>query len=196
MQENIPGQVTGHILIKDIDTQEVLLDTHNAINWENFSLSLANVLANESRGWIQEMSFGNGGATVSGTGVISYKPPNVIGQSAALYNQTYYKTVNNKSSLDSDPVNNLTQVAHVTGTTYSDVVITCTLALGEPAGQDAFDNTNTLTGTYVFNELGLRAYSEIGANTGLLLTHAVFSPIQKSLNRQIEILYTLRLQTA
>jgi hypothetical protein len=196
MQENIPGQVTGHILIKDIDTQEVLLDTHNAINWENFSLSLANVLANESRGWIQEMSFGNGGATVSGTGVISYKPPNVIGQSAALYNQTYYKTVNNKSSLDSDPVNNLTQVAHVTGTTYSDVVITCTLGLGEPAGQDAFDNANTLTGTYVFNELGLRAYSEIGANTGLLLTHAVFSPIQKSLNRQIEILYTLRLQTA
>jgi len=196
MQENIPGQVTGHILIKDIDTQEVLLDTHNAINWENFSLSLANVLANESRGWIQEMSFGNGGATVSGTGVISYKPPNVIGQSAALYNQTYYKTVNNKSSLDSDPVNNLTQVAHVTGTTYSDVVITCTLGLGEPAGQDAFDNANTLTGTYVFNELGLRAYSEIGDNTGLLLTHAVFSPIQKSLNRQIEILYTLRLQTA
>ena len=81
MQEHIPGQVTGHIRIKDIETQEVLLETHNAINWENFSLSLANTLANESHGWIQEMVFGNGGATVSGTGVISYKPPNVIGQS-------------------------------------------------------------------------------------------------------------------
>lgn len=196
MQEHIPGQVTGHIRIKDIETQEVLLETHNAINWENFSLSLANTLANESHGWIQEMVFGNGGATVSGTGVISYKPPNVIGQSANLYNQTYYKTVNDKSSLDTDPTNNKTQVAHVTGTTYSDVVITCTLSLGEPSGQDAFDSTATLTGEFVFNELGLRAYSESGANTGLLLTHAVFSPIQKSLNRQIEIVYTLRLQTA
>jgi hypothetical protein len=196
MHENVPGQITGHILIRDLDTDQVLLETHNAINWENFSLSLANVLANESHGWIQEMVFGNGGATVSGTGVISYKPPNIIGQSANLYNQTYYKTVNNKSSLDTDPVNNKTQVAHVTGTTYSDVVVTCTLTLGEPAGQEAFDSATTLTGEFVFNEVGLRAYSESGANTGLLLTHAVFSPIQKSLNRQIEIVYTLRLQTA
>ena len=68
--------------------------------------------------------------------------------------------------------------------------------LGEPAGQDAFDTTNDFTTDFVFNELGLRAYSESGPNTGLLMTHAVFSPIQKSLNRQIEIVYTLRLQMA
>jgi len=91
-------------------------------------------------------------------------------------------------------------VNHVVGTYYSDVVVTCTLALGEPAGQEAFDTTTTLGGEYVFNELGLRAYSDAagadGTGPGLLLTHAVFSPIQKSLNRQIEIVYTLRLQTA
>ena len=68
--------------------------------------------------------------------------------------------------------------------------------LGEPAGQEAFDTTTNIQSNFVFNELGLRAYSEAGANLGLLLTHAVFSPIQKSLNRQIEIVYTLRLQTA
>jgi len=196
MNENAPASITGHILIRDAMSQEVLLETHNAINWENFSLSLANTLANESRGWIQEMVFGNGGATVSGTGVISYKPPNIVGQSASLYNQTWYKVVNNKSSLDLDPSKNFTSVAHVTGTYYSDVVVTCTLDLGEPAGQDAFDTTNDFTTDFVFNELGLKAYSESGPNTGLLITHAVFSPIQKSLNRQIEIVYTLRLQMA
>ena len=196
MNENISASVTGHVLIKDCQTGDVLVDTHNAINWENFSLSLANTLANESRGWIQEMVFGNGGATVSGTGVISYNPPNIVGQSASLYNQTWYKVVNNKSSLDLDPSKNLTAVAHVTGTYYSDVVVTCTLDLGEPAGQDAFDTTNDFATDFVFNELGLRAYSESGPNTGLLMTHAVFSPIQKSLNRQIEIVYTLRLQMA
>ena len=196
MQEKISGQITGHIKITDCISKEILLDTHNAINWENFSLSLANTLANEPRGWIQEMAFGNGGATVSGTGVISYKPPNIIGQSAALYNETYAKVVNNKSALDLDPTKNYTQVAHVTGTYYSDVVVTCTLDLGEPAGQEAFDTTTNIQSNFVFNELGLRAYSEAGANLGLLLTHAVFSPIQKSLNRQIEIVYTLRLQTA
>jgi len=200
MQENVPGQVTGHILIKDVQTQEILVDTHNAINWENFSLSLANTLANEPRGWIQYMVFGNGGATVSGTGVISYRPPNIIGQSAALYNQTFSKVVNNKSVANQDTVYNLTTVNHVVGTYYTDVVITCTLELGEPSGQEAFDTATTLVGDYVFNELGLRAYSDAsgsdGTGPGLLLTHAVFSPIQKSLNRQIEIVYTLRLQTA
>lgn len=201
MQEHIPGQITGHVLITDLHTKEVLADTHNAINWENFSLCLANTLANEPQGWIQDMVFGNGGATVSGTGVISYRPANIIGQSAALYNQTYSKVVNDKSELDLDPVKNLTQVRHVVGTYYSDVVITCVLDLGEPAGQEAFDTATDFTSDYVFNEIGLRAYSVLGPDTGtggpgLLLTHAVFSPIQKSLNRQIQIIYTLRLQTA
>jgi hypothetical protein len=201
MQEHISGQITGHILITDLDTEEVLVDTHNAINWENFSLSLANTLANEPRGWIQDMVFGNGGATVSGTGVISYRPPNIIGQSAALYNQTYSKVVNDKSDLNTDTAKNLTQVNHVVGTYYSDVVVTCVLDLAEPSGQEAFDTATDFTSDYVFNELGLRAFSEVGPGTatggpGLLLTMAVFSPIQKSLNRQIQIVYTLRLQTA
>ena len=141
------------------------------------------------------MVFGNGAATVSGVGTITYLPPNVTGQSAQLYNETFYKTVNDNSQSDTDSTLNYITVAHTTGATYTDVIVTCTLALGEPAGQDAFDNSANLSGPYVFNELGLKAYNSSGPDTGLLLTHVIFSPVTKSLNREIEVVYTIRIQT-
>ena len=69
------------------------------------------------------------------------------------------------------------------------------LDYGEPSGQEAFDNSTDMDGNYVFDELGLKAYTPNGANTGRLLTHVVFHPVQKSLNRQIQIDYTVRIQT-
>jgi hypothetical protein len=187
--------ITGHVLIKDLITGEVLVDKKNAINYENFSISLAQTIADRPQGWIQEMCFGNGGATVSEIGTITYLPPNVIGQTATLYNQTYYKVVNDQSPLDLNPAQNYISTAHVDGTTFTDVIVTCTLDLGEPAGQDAFDTATNITGNYVFNELGLKAFSSNGPNTGRLLTHVIFSPVQKSLNRQIQVVYTIRIQT-
>jgi len=190
----------GHVLIKDKDTNEVLVNKMNAINYKNFSISLAQTVANRPSGWIQNMVFGNGAATVSGTGTITYLPPNVLGTSAELYNETYYQCVNDLSPLNPDPSNNYIKVSHISGVTYSDVIVTCTLGLGQPSGQEAFDNTTNISGTYVFNELGLKAYNSTDAanNTdknGLLLSHVVFSPVQKSLNRQIEVVYTIRIQT-
>ena len=189
------NSITGHILIRDAVTKEVLVDKPNAINFENFSISLAQTIANRPDSWIQEMVFGNGGATVSGTGTINYLPPNVTNTAAQLYNQTYYKVVNDQSPLNLDPAKNYIRISHTTGTTYSDVIVTCNLDLGEPAGQEAFDTATNATGSYVFSELGLKAYSSSGPNTGRLLTHVIFSPVQKSLNRQIEVVYTIRIQT-
>jgi hypothetical protein len=73
--------------------------------------------------------------------------------------------------------------------------VTCLLDYGEPAEQQAFDNSTNFNGEYVFDELGLQC--KVGANAGdlLLITHVVFHPVQKSLNRQIQIDYTLRIQT-
>ena len=187
--------ITGHVLIRDLITGEVLVDKDNAINYENFSISLAQTIADRPQGWIQEMCFGNGGATVSEIGTITYLPPNVIGQTATLYNQTYYKVVNDQSPLDLNPSQNYISTAHVDGTTFTDVIVTCNLDLGEPAGQDAFDTATNITGNYVFNELGLKAFSSNGPDTGRLLTHVIFSPVQKSLNRQIQVVYTIRIQT-
>jgi len=195
MQEKIEKSVTGHVLIRDKISGEILVDKMNAINYENFSISLARCIANRADSWIQDMVFGNGAATVSGVGTITYLPPNVVGNNAQLYNETYYKCVNDLSPYNLDPTANYITTSHSTGTTYTDVIVTCNLGVNEPNGQAAFDNAVDLTGSYVFNELGLKSFNANGENAGYLLTHVVFSPVQKSLNRQIEIVYTIRIQT-
>lgn len=195
MFEYTNQKIQGHVVITDLDTGEILLDRKNAINFENFSIALARCIANRPDSWIQEMAFGNGGASVSEIGTITYLPPNTVGTSSQLYNETYYKVVDDQSPLNLDPTYNYITVAHSTGSTYSDVIVTCTLELGEPSGQEAFDTTTNIQSEYVFNEIGLKAYSSNGPDTGLLLSHIIFSPIQKSLNRQIQVVYTIRIQT-
>ena len=195
MQDKLIKSITGHVLIQDINSREILVDKMNAINYETFSLSLARCIANRSDSWIQDMVFGSGAATVSGTGELTYLTPNVVGIGSQLYDQTYYKCVNDLSPYNLDPTNNYITTAHVTGTTYSDVIITCNLGVNEPNGQSAFDNATNLSGPYVFNELGLKSSNANGENTGYLLSHVIFSPVQKSLNRQLEIVYTIRIQT-
>ena len=69
--------VEGHITIVDPDTGEVLARKRNAVNFENMSIAIANLLANEvgSTGshHIATMRFGNGGTTIDGTGNVTYK---------------------------------------------------------------------------------------------------------------------------
>ena len=140
------------------------------------------------------MAFGNGGSAVDPTGIITYLPPNTIGQNASLYNQTYAKVVNQYSAADLDPTNNYLSVLHTSGNVYTDIVTTCLLDYGEPNGQQAFDNSTNFNGEYVFDELGLKVWNGSASNL-LLITHVIFHPVQKSLNRQIQIDYTLRIQT-
>jgi hypothetical protein len=144
------------------------------------------------------MAFGNGGASIDSTGIITYLPPNTTGQNAALYNQTYEKIVDDTSVLNTDPARNKMVVSHIIGKVYSDIVVQCLLDYGEPAGQSAFDNSTQLESTYTFDEIGLLA--DYGTDTAgndqtRLLTHVIFHPVQKSLNRQIQIDYTVRIQS-
>lgn len=186
-------KVTGHLMIRDKDSGEVLLNKRNAIHYENFSVAMGRALANRPDGNIHEMHFGNGGSTVNGTGAITYFPPNVIGSSANLYNKTHHKVVNDLSPLNLDPSKNFIEVNHLNNTNYTDIVITCTLDYSEPPGQSAFDDDTDLDSDFVFDEIGLKTYDPVEGN-GLLLTHVIFNPIQKSLNRLIEVIYTLRVQ--
>jgi len=156
-------------------------------------LSLAESIANAGQGFIYEMAFGNGGTTIDPTGIITYLTPNSTGTSASLYNETYSKVVDDRASVNTDPIRNKIETRHVTGTNYTDVFITCLLDYGEPSSQEAFDNATSADGTYVFDELGLKSYATDG--TGRLLTHVIFHPVQKSLNRLIQVDYTVRIQS-
>lgn len=183
----------GHIKISDPDSGEVLINKRNAIHYENMSISLAESIGNGGTGWIYEMSFGNGGTSVDPTGIITYLTPNSTGTNASLYNETYSKVIDDRSVNNIDPIRNKIETRHVSGTNYTDILITCLLDYGEPSGQDAFDTATNSDSPYVFDELGLRAYSATG--TGRLLTHVIFHPVQKSLNRLIQIDYTVRVQS-
>lgn len=193
--ENHGVSVQGHIKIFDPISKEVFINKRNAIHYENFSIALAQSISNQGEGTIGEIVFGNGGTRVDPTGIITYLTPNTTGSGASLYNQTYYKTVDAKRTYSLDPARNFMETRHIAGVTYSDILVSCLLDFGEPSGQSAFDNLEDTEGTFVFDELGLKSYSPSGQNEGFLLTHVIFHPVQKSLNRMIQVDYTIRIQS-
>ena len=185
--------IEGHIKIYDPISAEVYINKRNAIHYENISVAIVESMTNSGQGFVYQMAFGNGGTTVDPTGIITYLTPNTSGINASLYNQTYTKVVDPNSSTNTDPTRNFTEARHATGTNYTDIFVTCLLDYSEPSGQNAYDTTASGQTTYVFDELGLKSYSPSG--NSLLLTHVIFHPVQKSLNRLIQIDYTVRIQT-
>ena len=183
----------GHIKIFDPETKEVFIDKRNAIHYENMSVAMVQSLSNQGQGTVYQMVFGTGGTTVDPTGLITYLTPNTIGVNSSLYNQTYKKVVDQNATENVDPVRNKMEVRHISGATYSDILISCLLDYGEPLDQQAFDNSVDMNGNFVFDELGLVSYNPNG--TGKLLTHVVFHPVQKSLNRLLQVDYTIRVQS-
>lgn len=182
--------VEGHVLIRDPDTGEVILNRRNAIHRENMSFAIASALTNTislntgNGGFIQSLAFGNGGVVVDGSGNITYNSLNVNSLTDELYNQTYSKNVN--FSIEENVENNTT-VVHTGGTTFTDIVVTSTLDYAEPVGQDPYDDTAAQEGDFVFDEIGLVSQQ------GRLLSHLIFHPVQKSANRKIQVVYTVRI---
>ena len=177
---------------KIYDGDNLIQEGKNAINYENMSVAIANCLGGITTSQIYSLAFGNGGSTVSGTGAITYLPPNTSSRSAKLYNQTYEKsglTASIASTSSNYDANNTISINHISGNTYTDMVIICTLGFNEPSDQAAFDTTN-LTDSYTFNEMA------VVTQDGYLLTHAIFAPTAKALNVSLRIEYTIRIKTA
>jgi hypothetical protein len=187
----IQTKMRGWVTIKDPITQEILIQKENQIHYENMSESLAQCLIFNTTygGGIKSLHFGNGGTSVDPTGIITYLPPNIATQNSSLYNKTYEKNVSQYYSGNADPTVNRVEVRHVPGEVFSDILITCLLNYNEPYDQEAFDTSTDLNSSYTFDEIG------VVAENGKLLAHVIFHPFQKSLNRLIQIDYTIRIQT-
>ena len=184
--------------ITDTTNVTKILDVDNAVHYENMSEAMAYSLADLGGNFIKTINLGNGGTSIDPTGVINYLPTNTNNQNAALYNQTFSKVIDGTSSANLDPSNNKMEVRHIPGKVYTDILVTMLLDYGEPGanwdgkgapGQAAFDNSQSLNEEYVFDELGLFS------TAGKMLSHVVFHPVQKSLNRKIKIDYTIRIQS-
>lgn len=202
MNNGLPLNIQGWVCITDAGTGELLVHRKNSIHFENFSEALARSIcagplnASDSAsaaGFIQSLAFGNGGTNVNQSGVIVYKTPNFVGSSANLYSPAYSKIVNQNFAANPDPVNNRLVINHALGRAYTDIVVHCQLDYAEfdqsSSLYAAFDNATDANAAFVFDEMAVRAVG------GKLLTHVIFHPIQKSANRQLQIEYTIRIQT-
>lgn len=176
--------ITGHVLITDVDSGDIILDKYNAINSENLAAIIATLLSNgNSNSSISSMDYGVGGTGVDPAGTIEYRVPRVDGEATTgLYNFVTSKDVSIGTS-----ENGIDTVLH-NSYPYSDVVVTSTLDYDEPVGQLPEDNADYVDGDFIFDEIALKT------GTGKYLTHLIFHPIQKSANRKIQIVYTLRIR--
>lgn len=187
--DNANLSFNGHVLISDADTGEVLLDKFNAINFENMAVAIANLLANQTDNgdgyYIAKIAFGRGGTVIDSNGNITYKQPKVNGLGGSLY-EPFFGV--NEDTVFEKEVGSF-EISDSTGQPYRDLTSIVTLDYNEPSTALAVDNATDFENpeSYVFDELAL-----VGDN-GNHLTHLIFHPIQKSLNRKLEIRYTLRI---
>jgi hypothetical protein len=201
----LPIRIETSIVITDLDSGKELVRGSNAVHQENMSNAIASMMSRETNFFISEMHFGNGASIIGADGNITYRTPNVNGLSADLHNSKYFRVVDDADSNNPDISSNTVTVAHTNGTTYSDIVVTATLDYSDPdpedsifnvidSTQESLDATTSLTGEFEFDEIGLKTKGIGGLNTGYLLTHFIFHPVEKLANQRIQVVYTLRVQ--
>lgn len=196
MEEKLRTSIEGFFTIRDKTTGEILVDKKNAVHYGNMSASMASSLAGIESGHIRYMAFGNGGTIIDGAGKITYRSPNVSNFkdiSASLYNETFF------IEIDQTDYNYVTPIPSTS--TYADIKIKVTLDYIETGPlQDPVDIANDMNGYTVFDELaiytgpvGITSPETMVGSDSLLVTHVTFHPIQKALNRILEVDYTLRI---
>ena len=189
--DNAGLNMNGHIIIRDKETGEEIINKRNAIHYGNMARIVAQALNNTADSYINFIAFGNGGPSVASSGgKVIYRSPRVSESyeaSASLYNKTYHKDVHGAQADDDN------KIEIITGASYTDIKMTVTLGYSEPSGQDVFDSSTTNTGDFIFDEMGVFT-NATDFNNSEMLTHVIFHPVQKSQNRVIEIIYTIRVQ--
>lgn len=193
-RELFPIRVVGNVAVYDVTVgRRLVFRDHNDIHPENCAYAIAQALSGSTGGVIKSMALGSGGTHLDAAGNLVYLPPNVTAESANLYQQTYIAKINsNIADGEATPTGN-SVISTKSPAPEITSEITCTLFLpaNEPAGQASNDAATTdPNAPYIFDELGLKNAD------GRLLTHIVFSPIEKTANRIFEIKYSLVVSVA
>jgi hypothetical protein len=184
MKEKFKVKAIGRVVIRDAETDEIIVDKSNAIHPQHMALVISRALARESNGYIFGLAFGNGGTFLNTANQIVYRPPNTVGP-ATLYNQTYFVQVDDQSA-GTPSTNSVTSAASTSPAITSIITVIASLNATEPYGQAATDNVTTNPNSaYMFDEMGLQS------SDGLLLSHLTFNPFEKTANRAFLVVYTL-----
>jgi len=161
----------GNIKLIDLDSGSIILEKHNDINFEKLIVLIGQLLTGSSNRHITGLAIGNGGTIINSTGVITYKPTNTNGLfNQELYNQIFFKSINDASSS--------LEYVHLAGEYNTDIVIKTLLNFNDDYEFDGDE--------FVFDEIG------ISLDDDSMITHATFHPVMKRRNRQIQIIYTIR----
>lgn len=200
MKDNFGFKVTGHLKINSWDVgpnderRDFInhVDKCNAIHDGNMVYAIARSMIGQDSantfaiGWI---AFGDGGSEVAETGTVTYRPTNtqkVRNELADLHQRVYQKKIEDEGfTMGVSPV--------IFNTAIADINTNIVLQQGEPFGQLPMDTAVQFSDRFVFDELGFFSNAE-NIEDSYMLTHIVFHPIQKSLNRVLEIDYTIRFE--
>jgi len=192
--------VTGHLKINswEVDSEGNKIDftnhvdKKNAIHDGNMVFAIAKAMIGQdsantfSIGWI---AFGDGGSEIAETGTVTYRPTNTQNnrnELADLHQRVYQKKIEDEGfTMEVSPI--------IYNRAIADINTNIVLQQGEPFGQLPMDNAVEFSDRFVFDELGFFTNAN-NIEDSYMLTHIVFHPIQKSLNRVFEIDYTIRFE--
>lgn len=210
MQEALKTIVTGHVLVKD-ENGTVLVDKTNAIHPKNMATSIARGLSNSANYQIYKLKLGNEGTYIDSSQQIVFRPPNVSGDTADLYNPTYVEIVDDGNA--SVGTGNSVTFSNIPASTNTRVIITAVISANEainrptdeassatPTADPATDATLNPQGEFFFDELGLFTKETSGTMLDgageLMLSHLIFSPIEHTGSRELTIVYTLTISVS
>jgi hypothetical protein len=186
MLDALKSKVVGHVRVVDKNTGEVLLDKNNAIHPRNMGIAIARGLVGTANSKVHKLVLGNGGTTITSGGDIIYLSPRTAPTDNTIYNETYSELI---TAVDNSAVATTNPLPSI----ISKITIVVLLSSNEPAGQDpsdAGDGSDNINDQFVFDELGLMTQDN------LLLSHLIFSPIEKTANRTLVITYTLTISVS
>lgn len=182
----LKSRINGHVLVRDKNTNKILLEKNNSIHVKNMSTAIARGLANKNNSKIFSLKLGNGGTVINNDGATVFRSPNTKTLNSNLYNTVHSEIVDENST--GAGAGNFVAYQDAEGpdtpNLFSVVIVTAEISVTEPTGQAQSDISDP-NYQFAFDELGL--FTE----DGLMLSHAIFNPIVKSAESDWIIQYTL-----